>query len=140
MIKIEKLKAICYSNNKEGLVKTYRIQEEIFEYENYLLLSFLNSENKEIQIETDKLWRANLTEFRFSRDELRFLSKTYQFKIAERKWGDKLILTASNNELNPLYGLGGDILLLEDNNIEYAIIRFRRWEMKINLKDQMKIC
>jgi len=67
---------------------------------------------------------VNTNEY-FNKEELFFLSKTYQFDISEDFEYEGYYNSMLKN--NPLYKKSGDLILIEDNEKEYLLIEFNRW-------------
>lgn len=64
----------------------------------------------------------------FSKEELLFLSKTYQFEVQESPEYEGYFTSIMKS--NPLYKSSANIILIEENKKEYLIIEYNRWKLE----------
>lgn len=129
-------KFYCIQTEKHGDGSEKVITKGITQIKQELIrpsIRFINSNEDIICSENKAIYMKKLivnpyvqTNECFNKEELSFLSKTYQFDIQENLEYEGYFTSTMKG--NPLYKRAANILLIEDNKKEYLIIEFNRWK------------
>ncbi len=115
-------------SSEKKYIGVKQIKEEL----RYPAIKFLNSSGKKIDVSDWKsLIRYNiqLNSYYFTKEEMEFLANIYHLKLKKRiDHAGKEQLITTNEKVNELYVNSANFKLIEDDDKEYLIIQFNRFE------------